>query len=201
MFRYLFLGSLAILLTACSSDPIREADVSKVTILQAREKPLEVRGQRVRWGGTILSADNRRDDTVLEVLGRPLRAMAEPDDRQTSLGRFQVRLAGFVDPAEYHEPNRITVVGMLEGVRQGKVGDYKYTYPLLIAEQHKLWKGNYQVNEPVYLPSWGYPYYYRHSWPYWWSDRYFYDYPHRYPRHPRRADKRDNQTKIIEGRP
>jgi len=146
-----------------------------VTIEQAAKSPETWRGRLVRWGGTILGVENRKDDSLVEVLGKPLASFSEPDDRKTSTGRFMVRIPGFVDPAEYREPNRLTVVGTLAGIRKGKVGDYTYSYPLVEVQQRKLWKGGYQVAEPDYHPSWWYSPYYR-PWPYWYDHR---------PVHPR----------------
>ena len=135
---------LALLIVGgCTSDPLREVDVSEVTITQAAEMPEANRGKLVRWGGTVLGITNREDYSLVEILGKPLESFSEPDDRRVSTGRFMAKIPGFVDPAEYREPNRLTVVGSLAGVTRGKVGDYSYTYPVVEVRQRKLWAGNF----------------------------------------------------------
>ena len=155
------------ILGGCASDPLKSVDVSEVTVAQAAGLPDASRGKLVRWGGTILGIENRKEYSLVEILGKPLASFSEPDDRRTSTGRFMARIPGFVDPAEYHEPNRLTVVGRLDGVTKGKVGDYSYTYPVVEVQQRKFWAGNYQVSEPVYYSPW-------------WYDRYYFGWPHYY---------------------
>ena len=50
-----------LILGGCTSDPLREVDVSEVTITQAAEMPEANRGKLVRWGGTVLGITNRED--------------------------------------------------------------------------------------------------------------------------------------------
>ncbi len=169
----------SLFLGGCTSDPLREVDVSDVTITQAAQMPDANRGKLVRWGGTILGITNEEDHSLVEILGKPLASFSEPDDRRVSTGRFMAKIPGFVDPAEYREPNRLTVVGSLGGVTKGKVGDYSYTYPVVEVRQRKLWAGNYQVPEPVYYSPWWYDRHY-YGWPhYYWGAPYY-----RYPRPP-----------------
>ncbi|MEJ2321161.1 MAG: Slp family lipoprotein [Gammaproteobacteria bacterium] len=161
--------SLPFAIGGCTTDPLKSVEVSDVTISQAAATPDAFRGQLVRWGGTIIGISNLQDHSMVEVLGKPLASFSEPDDRKMSTGRFMVRIPGFVDPAEYQEPNRLTVVGSLAGVTQGKVRDCTYTYPLVQARQRKLWAGNNQVAQPLYYsPGWYDPFYY-HRWPYWYA--------------------------------
>ena len=171
---------LPLAIAGCVTDPLKSVEVSDVTVEQAAAMPDAYRGRLVRWGGTIIGVRNHKEHSLVEVLGKPLASFSEPDDRQASTGRFMVRIPGFVDPAEYREPNRLTVVGTLVGTTQGKVGSFTYTYPLVEVQQRKLWAGVYQVAEPAYYPRWWYdPFYhdpfYHHRWPYWY-------YPH--PRPP-----------------
>ena len=176
----ILLLSLPLAISGCTTDPFKSVEVSDVTVAQAAATPDAFRGQLVRWGGTIIGISNLQDHSMVEVLGTPLASFSEPDDRKMSTGRFMVRIPGFVDPAEYQEPNRLTVVGSLAGVTRGKVGDYTYTYPVVEARQRKLWAGNYQVAQPYYYSPWWYDPFYHHRWPYWYAS---------YPRPPARPPK------------
>ena len=169
-----------LLLGGCTSDPLKNANVSEVTVTQAAQTPDAYRGKLVRWGGTILGITNREEYSLVEILGKPLASFSEPDDRKTSTGRFMARIPGFVDPAEYREPNRLTVVGALAAVTKGKVGDYSYTYPVVEVQQRKLWAGNYQVPESLYYSPWWYDRYY-FGWPHYYWHAPYYRYPYRPP--------------------
>jgi outer membrane lipoprotein len=166
--RHSLLGLLAIFaLGACASNPTHS---SAITIAKARTQATQLKGKQVHWGGTILSVKNAQKHSLIEVLGRPLSG-SEPNDLKKAQGRFMIRLSGFVDPAEYKSPSRITVTGHLSGVTQGKVGNYPYTYPLVIAKSYKLWPG--KTRQQTYDPVpwwWDRPYYgHRSRWPgYWW---------------------------------
>lgn len=161
-----------VLLSGCATtDPLRSAEVSSVTVDVAKLQPKELRGEKVRWGGSIIGIENRRDYTLVSILSRPLTSSGEPDDRKQGLGRFIAKMSGFVDPADYKQPNRMTVVGELQGAVEKRVGDYPYTYPLVTVEHHRLWVGNKEDPPPAYYdPWWGSPWGPWGPWPY-----------HRYP--------------------
>lgn len=161
MYRGIVILITTVLLSACVSDPLMTTSVNNITVAQAAAEPALVKGQRVRWGGTIINTRNQPDASIVEVLARPL-DFDKPNDRRAGLGRFKVRIPGFVDPAEYQSPNRLTVVGTLVGLSRGKVGDFTYDYPVVNAEIYHLWLG--KTPTPVYEP-----------YPYWWDDPF---YPH-----------------------
>lgn len=167
---------LSLVLGACASpipDAIRLAPPKEVALAQARSQPEAVREAQVRWGGVIAKIDNRREATWLEVVARPLNNSGRPITGDTSLGRFLARVPGFLDPAIYGSGREITVRGRLDGVVQGTVGDYPYSYPLVQVQRHYLWRPLPEPDPRDYDPFWYYdpwypwhPYPWRH--PYWW---------------------------------
>ncbi len=150
------------LLAGCASvvpEAIRSAAPGDTQIAQVREQPGQFRDAVVRWGGNIVSTRNERDHTVLEIVARHLDQEGRPIGEDHSLGRFLVKVQGFLDPAIYKAEREVTVRGRIEGVVEQAIGDYRYTYPLVRSENIYLWK-------PLPPPHPRYPYYY---------DPFFYD--------------------------
>ena len=132
-------------------------------------------GRTVRWGGEIVRVENRKTETVVEILARPLQRSGRPERTDRSSGRFLARGQGFLDPAIYKEKREITVSGTVEGSETRAIGDYPYRYPLVKAETLHLWepepeRRDVYYHDPFwpYYPwyPWGYPYPYRYPYPY-----------------------------------
>jgi len=166
----------ALLLAACATQPPAGLDVETPEApgqREAQSSPALHRGKQVRWGGDILDVVNKAQSTEVEVFGRPLFDNAEPRPDGGEGVRFIAVVPGFLDPADYQQGKRLTVLGRLDGVREQAVGDYPYPYPLVDAEAHHLWP---EYVEPPVPAGWSYPYYdpwgpwwgpYR-RWPYYW---------------------------------
>jgi len=166
------LGFIIVLLGGCASmvpETIRIAAPNNVQIAQVRERPQQFRNAVVRWGGKIVSTRNERDSTVVEIVARELDAEGRPQDEDRSLGRFLAKVEGFLDPAIYKADREITVHGRIEDVVERSVGEYRYTYALLQADQIYLWKPRlpaprYLYRDPFFYDPWypwGIPYYRR----------------------------------------
>ena len=147
--------------------PIAGDNFSAVTPQQAVAQ--SVGGQKVRWGGEIISVEPRADVTCFEVLSRELWSDARPNRHDHSDGRFIACSKGFYDPAVYTKGRDLTITGMLNGTEQHKVGDYNYTFPQVSADQVYLWPkreyargfydgygwGPYGPYDPFWGPYWG----------------------------------------------
>ncbi|MFP4181605.1 MAG: Slp family lipoprotein [Thiohalospira sp.] len=168
--RWLLAGLLA-LLTGCAStipEPIRQAPPDAPTLEEARTAPEEHRGETVRWGGTLLAVDNRAEGARLEILARPLESGGRPEEEGASPGRFLADLEGVADPAVFVVGGAITVVGRLDGLVQGRIGEYTYDYPRAVVDHHHLWQPRVQRPDPVWCDPWYDPWYdpyYPRPWP------------------------------------
>ena len=160
---------LTLALAGCASDiprPIREAPAEDIALAQALKNPEQHRGTAVRWGGAITAVENRRDETWIEIVERPLDAYGQPRDTDKSAGRFLVRVRGFLDPAIFAAKRLVTTAGSLDGNSVRTIGEHPYTYPVVRADSIYLWPPPPKTERPYYYPPywydpwypWGYPY-------------------------------------------
>ncbi|MBI2529419.1 MAG: Slp family lipoprotein [Candidatus Rokubacteria bacterium] len=158
----------ALLLAGCVSafpDEMLHAVNRAVTVSELRRAPGAHTGARVILGGEILATRPRVGETEIEVLARNLGSDDSPDRSDRSEGRFLVTTRGFLDPAVYAAGRRITVVGTVKGEEERAIGELPYRYPVITAEQIKLWPRDVAARHlvPVYpLGSYDWP-----PWPYW----------------------------------
>jgi len=124
-------------------------------------------GARVRWGGVILETEPDSDRTCLEILARNLDRSYRPVVSDHSRGRFLACRDGFQDPAIFRRGREVTIIGYLDEIMPGRIGEYEYRYPVLDAETTYLWPERvdtvYVHHHPGYWgwydPWWGpYPY-------------------------------------------
>jgi len=178
--HYLPILALSVLLlTACAShipDAIRIAPSNQVSIKAAQTSPKVYTHAQIRWGGNIISVENRSNETWIEVLAHPLDYEGQPNLDALSNGRFLARINGFLDPATYAPERQITVRGQLESTIVRHIGKHPYRFPLVRAQAHYLWPKAPEVTEPWHDPWYPYPYrhdpFYGPRSPYYW-DPYF----------------------------
>ena len=183
---WLALGLLVPIISGCASTFPEEAlrSVNRaVSVVELRGDLKAYLGQRVILGGEILDTRPRVGETEIEVLARRLRGDDTPERSDLSEGRFLLKTAQFLDPAVYAPGRRLTVIGMVTGEEERKIGELPYCYPVISAERIQLWPRDY-AEPPAFYPGypWGLyerlypppPWYYRPSgirsvppWGYW----------------------------------
>lgn len=148
-------------LSACAPAPLR-GEYPQITPKQAvAAAPAESSSaQRVRWGGLILSMDNRAQETCFEVLARPLDLAARPESGDRDEGRFLACTHSYKDPGVFKPGREITVVGTITGYETRAVGEYEYRYPQVAAEDVHLWKEQPQTTYAYVADPFPYDYYY-----------------------------------------
>ncbi len=164
-----------ILVAGCVStpEPLR-GSFAAVTQQQAQTE--NATGQRVRWGGEIISTTPHQNETCIEALGRALdNDTGRPISSDDTQGRFIACAQGFYDPSVYAKGREMTVVGTLSEAVNKKIGEYDYRYPRVAVEQLYLWakRPQYTPTPPYYGPFYD-PFYdpflynqFR-RWPYYW---------------------------------
>jgi outer membrane lipoprotein len=133
------------------------------TLAAVRANPDLFIGRKVHWGGRIVQVENRRNETLIELVAQPLTTGGQPRDSGISEGRFIARLAGFVDPAIYAAGRQLTVTGKLEAAIERPIGEYPYRFPVVTAESYRLWEER-RTPEVIYYPD---PFWYPRS-PWYW---------------------------------
>ena len=177
---------LAILTTGCASnipESIRKAPADAPAMATVRANMEGALGQGVRWGGEIESIDNHPEETQLEIVSRPLSRRGKPLGDALTQGRFIASIPGFIDPSVYGPGRYITVVGTVDGETSRTIGNHEYRYPIILVQQHYLWREEDDVvyiHDPFYDPY--FPHWYYRPYPYFYPYPY---YPRLYPRHPR----------------
>jgi outer membrane lipoprotein len=102
--------------------------------------PLTAQGEKARWGGKIVSVENKKDVSEIEVVFFPENSFGKPRTGEPSAGRFKAVVKGFVDPIVFEQGRLITVVGEVGDIQTGLIGEQSYQYPTLNALGYHMWK-------------------------------------------------------------
>src|SRR5262249_10767044 len=123
---------------ACAGVRPRVQGVHALTTVTDAQQPGTV-GERVRWGGEIVSTTPATGDTCFEIVSKPLNRDARPVPADESAGRFVACSPGFFDPTIYAPGREVTVVGTVEPPTPGKVGDADYSFSRVHTDTVFLW--------------------------------------------------------------
>lgn len=170
MYAYLLASMLALLLSACATTPAALSGGPFPAITPRMAQQRDTVGERVRWGGVIVSTMPTPKETCIEILSRPLDTQGRPRDTDQTDGRFISCAQGFRDPAVYAPGREVTVIGTLAPSVVRKIGDFDYHYPSLPADVLYLWP-----KREEYLPP---PYYYDPFWDPFWRPWPYYRWPY-----------------------
>ncbi len=160
------------LLSGCASNLPKEISTppdNNPTVEEILQDTEPYLGTFLRWGGSIASVENRKDETWLEIVARALDSRGRPEKSDQSPGRFLARVDQFLDPEIYRKGRLVTVYGVLEGIKEGKIGEQPYSFPVVRAKTVYLWA---EYREPPPLPRYYWPYY-DPFWDPFWPHRYY----------------------------
>ena len=177
-----------LLLGGCASDVpilIKLPPEHDLNYQQVKNNTTAFQDQYVRWGGKIISIENKKNSTWIEILTNSLNSFGQPNSNENYEGRFIVRIDGFLDPEHYAKERKLTVYGKVESKLVRLIDDHPYDYPLVHANEYYLWP-EYRTNQYPYLHI--YPYYPAYnSYPYYYDPyyrnryRYNFGFNHHYP--------------------
>lgn len=138
----LFLTLVSLLaLNGCSSLPEHLDSQAPNLISQYSAWTEDVAPQTpIRLGGIIANVENLADRTRVEVVNLPINSSGKPDITQEPEGRFVAYLAGFNDPVKLAQGRLVTLLGSTSGSEAGKVGEFEYTYPVMVNSRYHLWR-------------------------------------------------------------
>ncbi len=132
---------LACTLTACAPAPLYKTNTPTVAAVpfQVAEAPERFVNSEVIWGGRIVQVKNFADHSEIELLAYPLDSSQRPKANDSGNGRFIAVLSGYAEPLDYPAGGLMTISGMLNGSRAGKVGEADYVFPLVRVAQSHVW--------------------------------------------------------------
>jgi outer membrane lipoprotein len=168
-----YIAIFVLFVSGCASVPQNLQVDDRQTLVSYQNVVIDSQVQQGKialWGGMIASVENVADATVIEIAYFPLNAVSRPILSDESLGRFRVNVNGFLDPLVYTAGRSISVLGQVELTQEGTVGEQKYYFPTLSADQIHLWKKRTsqtvtQIDVFPFGRSFGWHFwpYYRHS--------------------------------------
>ena len=140
-YRHGLLILLALLFSACASGPRYPTEGVELaaTPQLATAEASALRGKTILWGGMIINSSNLKNQTRLEILAYPLDSNQYPQTDSAPLGRFLLVKEGYLETVDYAPGRLVTLRGPLAGTESGKVGETRYTYPLVRAQELYLW--------------------------------------------------------------
>jgi len=141
--RIILIACLLMFIAACapviSQTTMSSVDKS-ISFAALQQRPDAYKGKVVVLGGQIITTTVKDNETWIEVLEKKLDSQQKPENTDQSGGRFLVKFQGFLDPAIYATGRYLTVAGQVEGKILRPINQTKYTFPLLTAKEHYLWK-------------------------------------------------------------
>lgn len=111
-------------------------------------------GEPVQWGGLLVETRNLKDRTELDVVGYPLDKCGRPQTGAGQTGRFVIVRPGFLETTDYRGGRRVTSTGRITGVREGRLGEVEYAFPLLESYKVQLWPVERQDGGSAYPRPW-----------------------------------------------
>ncbi len=131
-----------------------------IAVPMVQSDPEAYKEQKVIWGGIIVSTKNFPDHTRIEVLSKELAYMDMPEAYDKySRGRFMILAPGFYDKLIYKAGTGITVVGLIKGIENIKIGEMEYPYVLIAPIEMKTFDPGEDLYGYDYPYARGYPYY------------------------------------------
>ena len=141
-----------------SQDIRRQADES-ASFSEIQKSPDRFRGTVVIWGGVIIETTNLKESTAIKVMQTALDFQRRPTNLDRSEGRFVIRVDRFLDPDIFRKGREITVGGPVAGYEVHPIGEIQYTYPVVQANELKIWEKRIDYPPYYYDPwYWGPPY-------------------------------------------
>lgn len=176
-----FIFVLIVLLAMLSCAPVLRKDVMDASIRDfplsdMRQVPGKYTGKLFVLGGVIISSKATAEGSLIEALYVPVDAGGYLQETGRTYGRFYAlfpRESGLLDPIIFRKDRQITFAGEFLGIRQGKIDEMDYGYPLFRIREIYLWEERnvYYIPPPYYEPYppwWGHHYWWR-GYPYWWK--------------------------------
>ncbi|HTG02190.1 MAG TPA: Slp family lipoprotein [Nitrospirota bacterium] len=178
MKRFMTMAILAVMLAACApvlSREVMSEGTREVRMDWLRETPEVFKDKLFILGGIVANTRLTPDGSEIEALYVPVDALGNLKDGAHIQGRFLAlypKASGMLDPVIYKKGREVTVAGEFTGIRNGKIDEMEYAFPVFKIRQIYLWR---EPSPMYYAPYYyyPYPYYYPYGYDRW--GRPFYD--------------------------
>lgn len=140
----LILISALLLISACSSmDSLPASGNRSITPDQVSRHRSSPDSTPMQWGGVIVSQENLKHSTELQIIAYPLTRRGQPDTDEPPVGRFIAVSQGYLESVDYARGRQVTVSGKIDRLREGKVGQADYLFPVMLTQEIRLWPQQY----------------------------------------------------------
>lgn len=136
-----------------------------------RENPDQYKGRLFILGGVIVRTRLLEAGSQIEAMHVPVDGSGYFEESGRSEGRYLALLpkdGTMLDPAVYRRGRRVTLAGEFVDIRNGKIDEMEYAYPVFRIKQVYLWPRErlYSYPPPYDYEPWfyPYPYFYGHAW-------------------------------------
>lgn len=135
-----------LVVSACTSLP-KQLDSTNPELVTDYDlwKANPKKNDELRLSGVVAKVTNLKSTTRVEVVNVSSDFTGKPDLEKEPTGRFVVYLDGFVDPVALSGGRLITVLGSSNGTEIGEVGEFSYTFPVMMAKAYHLWRVEQRV--------------------------------------------------------
>ncbi len=132
--------SLIVVLAGCATGrdcrtPLGDAELTPAAALVAEGAV----GRYQTWGGILIETRNFEDSTELEIAGYPLNRCGRPDTTADPVGRFILVQQGYQELTDLKPGRKVSATGRIIGIRDGRVGETRYRFPVLDGSPPRLW--------------------------------------------------------------
>ncbi len=145
----LSVGVGMVMLLGCATT-VKEEGQATFTPFAVVQNADEYLGKSVYWGGQVVRTINLPLSSEVEIVAYKLSRQGKPDVTSPPLGRFIAVSDGYLESVDYASGRLVSVRGQVEAVRQGKIGQSSYLFPLISVSELKLWdKDNVQTKPRI----------------------------------------------------
>lgn len=132
---------LLLLLSGCSGKPVLQSEGADMNLQPTviADGGNQYIGKRVLWGGTIVGSTNLEGRSRLEILSYPLDSEFRPQTDSKAGGRFLAYHKGYLETVDYAAGRQVSLVGTVNMIEEGRLGEHRYRYPSVDVEQLHLW--------------------------------------------------------------
>lgn len=140
------LSVMLVISAGCAAPVFKDIrGVAAIAPLDVQASPSKFQGQRVVWGGRIVTMQLSDGFTEIEVISYPLDRDFRPHPELPTLGRFILIVPSLADPSTYAEGRHLSVLGQIAGVRH--VNQPDYAFPLLEAREINVWPWGFMLDK------------------------------------------------------